>query len=89
MRNTIKAQYGYHVRTYTGKRTGKLVAVVSDGDVEKLRAWFVSFNDYLDEMSGNECFEQYEVFTDVNGVQYVYFGDYETLDQYIAIVPSL
>ena len=77
MKNTIKAEKGYRVSYYFEKCTiashTNKYGKVYDGDKLIMTAEIISYEDYIDEKENNECFKQLEVFTTVNGNQFVYW----------------
>lgn len=81
MRNTIKSTKGYYIETYCGRCT------IYEGDQPIFRAFLRSYDDYLAEKRGNECFVQYEVFTTNDGQQFIYWVDWELNADYITRVP--
>ena len=81
MRNTIKSQVGYYLETYHGRCT------IYEGKRPIFQALLRTYNDYLCEKQGNECFVQYEVFTTNDGQQYIYWVDWEIDADYITKVP--
>lgn len=86
MKNTIKAKDGYKVECYKGKKTGKMFGRVFDGEHQLFIGECRTLDDYNDEKEQNECFIKYEVFTTIDGKQFIYWGDDETQADYITKV---
>lgn len=86
MRNTIKPKDGYHVKKVKLIDTGEVRYRIDDGEQPLLIAKKRSWDDYLDEKEGNECFHMCEVFTTVKGNQYIYWRDEEIDADYITRV---
>ena len=82
LRDTIKAKCGYRVV----KAQVRNSVVVYDGTEMLYVAELKSVEQYFSEQADNECFKQYEVFTDCLGNQFVYWGDFETGDDFLTQV---
>lgn len=87
-RNTIKAvsPEGYNVVKVRNIITDEIGYRIDDGVQPLFVATLRSYEDYKDEKENNECFMDYEVFTDRNGVQYIYWRDNEIDADYITKV---
>ena len=87
MRNTIKAKVGYRVRK---SKANENLRAVYDGEDLLFVAELRSMDDYIDEYKngGNECAVKYEVFTTVNGNQFIYWGCTETNEDFITKVEA-
>lgn len=83
MRDTIKPAKGYSMDIHN------CICTILDGDNVILKALLRSYNDYLAEKRGNECFVQYEVFTTNDGQQFIYWVDWELDADYITRVPNI
>ena len=87
MRNTITSkQGGYVVKEFIGKASGRHLARVSENNVKLMLAEVRTMKDYQEEKIENECFIKYEVFTDTNGIQWIYWGDTEINADYLTRV---
>lgn len=86
MRNTIKPKDGFHVKKGKLIDPGKVRCRIDDGEQPLFVAEKRSWDDYLDEKEGNECFHMCEVFTTVKGNQYIYWRDEEIDADYITRV---
>lgn len=87
MRNTITAKVGYRVKK--SKANEKLRAVY-DGENLLFVGELRSMEDYIDEYKNgnNECAVKYEVFTTINGNQFIYWGCTETGEDFITKVEA-
>ena len=87
MRNTIKAKDGYRVVKVKNIITGEEEYRIDDGCNPLVVAQMRSYEDYKDEERQNEMFRRCEVFTTVDGNQFIYWRDEETDEDYITKVP--
>ena len=87
-RNTIKAvsPEGYNVVKVKNIITNETGYRIDDGVGPLFVATLRSYEDYKEEKEGNECFMDCEVFTDKNGIQYIYWRDNEIDADYITKV---
>ena len=87
-RNTIKAvsPEGYNVVKVKNIITNETGYRIDDGVEPLFVATLRSYEDYKEEKEGNECFMDCEVFTDKNGIQYIYWRDNEINADYITKV---
>ena len=87
-RNTIKAvsPEGYNVVKVINIITNETGYRIDDGVQPLFVATLRSYEDYKEEKESNECFMDCEVFTDKNGVQYIYWRDNEIDADYITKV---
>lgn len=88
-RDTIKAisPEGYNVVKVKNFITDEIAGYRIDDGVEPLFvATLRSYEAYKREKESNECFMDCEVFTDKNGVQYIYWRDNEINADYITKV---
>lgn len=83
MKDTIKANTGYHVRKCHHKVTGEQYGKVYDGDMPVMLAKYADKDFYKGEKEGNECFQFCEVFTTIKGSQFIYWRDNEIDEDYI------
>ena len=86
MRNTIKAKDGYRVVKVKNIITGEEEYRIDDGCNPLVVAQMRSYEDYKDEERQNEMFRRCEVFTTVDGNQFIYWRDEETDEDYITKV---
>ena len=82
MRNTIKAKVGYEVRHL---KSNPDTIRVYDGDECLFQGTLRTYEDYVDECKngGDETAVQYEVFTTVEGNQFVYWRCEEYNEDYL------
>lgn len=87
-RDTIKAKSpeGYNVVKVKNVITDETGYRIDDGAQLLFVATLRSYEDYKEEKECNECFMNCEVFTDRNGVQYIYWRDNEIDADYITKV---
>lgn len=89
MRNTIQSKLGYKVRYFdcSLNDNGDNVLVM-EGIHTLFTAKERTMDDYIDECKNgnNECAVKYEVFTTVEGNQFIYWGDTETCEDFITKV---
>lgn len=89
---TINAKNGYHIKN--GKRatfdsdTGELIGhrkllFLYDGDELVMKAFPMSFEEFLDNMENNEMFGYLEVFRITNGDKFIYARDEEIDEDYL------
>ena len=83
MRNTIKAKNGYRVKKVKNIITGEVARAILDGDDILFVAVERTYDDYKEEERDNEMFNRCEIFTTVQGNQYIYWRDEELDADYV------
>ena len=89
MKTTIKARHGYTVRsgyisesgTFDG--TERLARKWRDGDETILIAYDKTYNDHMDELEQNECYNVCEIFKTIKGNTFIWARDEEINEDYL------
>lgn len=77
MKDTIKADEGYRVVRVSDGTLGQRTVELMDGGEPLFLAKDTSFAEYAEAREKNEAFNLCEVFTTVDGVQYIYWRNEE------------
>lgn len=90
MKDTIKAQLGgYKVVPVVNAITGEKGVRIDDGHQPLFAAKLTDMDEYLSNQTGNDCFNFCEVFSTVDGKQYIYWRDEEANEDFITPVSTV